>query len=163
MNENRTETPEVSAKITWMNNTQNGSKKATASITIANAFVVKGLGVIEGPKGLFVSMPKRTIEKSGEKKYSDVAHPVTADMRNAVNDAVMEAYERAQALAQQFKEEHANGKATPKYEESPVSEAKTQAAENAENTDDAEQSEDNLPFEMDFPDEENIPIMGHAM
>lgn len=157
MNESRTETPEVSAKITWMNNTQNGSKKATASITIANAFVVKGLGVIEGPRGLFVSMPKRTIEKSGEKKYSDVAHPVTVDMRKAVTDAVMDAYARAQALAQQYQENLGNGKVAPQYDEPAVNEDNPNHPANDEN------SEENLPFEMDFSEEDNIPIMGHAM
>lgn len=89
-----TNVPDVQAKITWVNNNPNQAKKATASITIGKAFTVNDLGVVQGSKGLFVSMPQRSYEKNGEKKYLEVAHPVSSEMRKAVNDAVLDAYQQ---------------------------------------------------------------------
>lgn len=73
-----------------------GKTRAIASITFDNAFVVKELKVVEGPSGLFVSMPSRKVGNGG---YKDIAHPITAEARQAIQAAVMEAYEkRADAL-----------------------------------------------------------------
>lgn len=69
-----------------------GSTRAMASVTIANAFTVHGLRVVEGEKGLFVAMPQR---KGPDGQYRDLAHPVTADMRTLVSHAVLEGYEKA--------------------------------------------------------------------
>ncbi|HEX6989216.1 MAG TPA: septation regulator SpoVG [Bacillota bacterium] len=65
--------------------------RAVASITIDDAFAVHDLRVVEGDKGLFVSMPSRR-RLSGD--YYDVAHPVTAEARQQVQQAVLEAYGR---------------------------------------------------------------------
>jgi len=65
--------------------------RAVASITIDDAFAVHDLRVVQGDKGLFVSMPSRR-RLSGE--YYDVAHPVTAAARQQVQQAVLEAYGR---------------------------------------------------------------------
>lgn len=92
---NQSVTPEVSAKITWINDDPSASKKAAANITIAGAFTVRGIGVMSGSKGLFVSMPQRVSGKDNDKKYIDVAHPVTAEMRTAINTAVLDAYSQA--------------------------------------------------------------------
>jgi len=73
-----------------------GKTRAIASITFDNAFVVKELKVVEGPSGLFVSMPSRKVGNGG---YKDIAHPITAEARQAIQAAVMEAYgKRADAL-----------------------------------------------------------------
>jgi stage V sporulation protein G len=69
---------------------EGGSTKAIGSVTIANAFVVHGVRVVESEKGLFVAMPQR---KDGD-RYRDVAHPVTAEMRAMVGSAVLEEYQR---------------------------------------------------------------------
>ncbi len=66
--------------------------KAVASITLDDAFAVKDLKVIEGARGLFVSMPRR---KTPDGKYLDVAHPVTKEMREELQARVLEAYQRA--------------------------------------------------------------------
>ena len=65
--------------------------RAIASITIDDAFAVHDLRVVEGEKGLFVSMPSRR-RVSGD--YYDVAHPVTAEARQQLQQAVLEAYAR---------------------------------------------------------------------
>jgi len=62
--------------------------RATASITFDNSFMVHGLKVIEGTKGLFVVMP--AIKKNGI--FRDIAHPITAEMRTNIVTAVLEKY-----------------------------------------------------------------------
>jgi stage V sporulation protein G len=74
--------------------------KAYASITFDDAFVVRNLKVINGKKGMFVSMPNR---KTKDGEYKDVAHPVNNDMRDNIEARVMEAYNS------KLKEAEANG------------------------------------------------------
>jgi stage V sporulation protein G len=64
--------------------------KAFANITFDNAFVVRGLKVISGAKGYFVSMPSRR-RKDGT--FQDLAHPVTDEMRKKIEERVLDAYE----------------------------------------------------------------------
>ena len=102
---NNVMTPSVKAKITWMNDDPQSAKKASASITIADSFVVNGLSVIESQKGLFVSMPQRTREKDGQKRYNELAHPITAEMRTAIVNAVLDSYSQTMAISQQYRNE----------------------------------------------------------
>ena len=67
-----------------------GRVKALASLTIDDEFVVHELRVIEGPNGLFVSMPAR---RTGSGGYLDIAHPITAAMRERVQGTVLQAFE----------------------------------------------------------------------
>lgn len=62
--------------------------RATATITLSDAFMVHGLKVIEGEKGLFVVMP--AVKKNG--LFKDIAHPITVEMRNEIVTAVLEEY-----------------------------------------------------------------------
>jgi len=70
----------------------NDSLKAYASITLDGSFAVKDLKVVEGAKGLFVSMPSR---KLADGKYRDLAFPLTKEAREDLFDAVLGAYRRA--------------------------------------------------------------------
>ena len=102
------ETPRVTARITWLNSEPDPTvdpRRATASITIADCFRVRGLAVFNGKNGLFVSMPVRPMESKGTKTYVDVAHPVTREMWQAIQDSVLDAYTQSMALAQQYKNE----------------------------------------------------------
>ena len=101
-NNNQANQPNVTAKIVWMNNDPAAAKKASAVITIDNCFVVHGVSIVEGPKGLFVSMPQRVTEKNGERTYNEVAHPANAATRKAVNDAVFHAFMQTRALSRQY-------------------------------------------------------------
>ena len=67
-----------------------GKLKATFDVTIDDKFAIHGIKIIEGEKGLFVSMPQR---KDGE-DYKDVFHPITAEAREELNKQVMDAYEQ---------------------------------------------------------------------
>ncbi len=65
--------------------------KAFVSITFDDAFVVRGLKVIDGNTGLFVAMPSRR-RKDGE--FRDIAHPINNATRQMIEDAVMGEYTR---------------------------------------------------------------------
>lgn len=65
--------------------------QAVASVTFDNSFVVHDFKIVEGSKGLFVSMPSRK-RHTGE--YVDIAHPITAEMRDLINMAVLTAYNK---------------------------------------------------------------------
>jgi stage V sporulation protein G len=65
--------------------------KAFVSITFDNAFVVRGLKVIEGNTGLFVAMPSRR-RKDGE--FRDIAHPINNETRQMIEGAVLAEYRR---------------------------------------------------------------------
>ena len=99
---NNNNLPSIKAKITWINDDPAQSKKAAASITIANAFQVHGLSIVEGPKGLFLSMPQR---QTTDKKFVEIAHPISAEMRKAITDAVFDAYSQTMAMSEQYKTE----------------------------------------------------------
>jgi stage V sporulation protein G len=71
--------------------------KAFVSITFDNAFVVRGLKVIEGNTGLFVAMPSRR-RKDGE--FRDIAHPINNATRQMIEDAVLSEYERQLAAGE---------------------------------------------------------------
>jgi stage V sporulation protein G len=65
--------------------------KAFVSITFDNAFVVRGLKVIDGNTGLFVAMPSR---RGKDGTFRDVAHPINNETRTMIEDAVLEEYQR---------------------------------------------------------------------
>jgi stage V sporulation protein G len=69
--------------------------KAFVSITFDNAFVVRGLKVIDGNTGMFVAMPSRR-RKDGE--FRDIAHPINNETRRMIEDAVLAEYRRQFAL-----------------------------------------------------------------
>jgi len=64
--------------------------KAFANVTFDNSFVIRGLKVINGNKGYFVSMPSR---KRPDGTHQDIAHPVSNEMRRIIEEKVLEAYE----------------------------------------------------------------------
>ena len=66
---------------------------AFASVTINGAFAVHGIRVMDSEKGKFVAMPSMKDNSSGD--YRQVCHPITADFRNQLSAAVMEAFEQA--------------------------------------------------------------------
>lgn len=69
-----------------------GGTRAYASATIDGCFAVRGIKIVEGGKdGLFVSMPSRK-EQDG---YKEVCFPVTAEFREQLHKAVMDAYQQA--------------------------------------------------------------------
>ena len=64
--------------------------KGFANVTFDHAFVVRGMKIIRGTNGLFVSMPSR---RRPDGTHQDIAHPVTSEMRQQIEEQVLEAYE----------------------------------------------------------------------
>jgi stage V sporulation protein G len=64
--------------------------KAFVNVTFDNAFVIRGLKVISGTKGYFVSMPSR---KRNNGTHQDIAHPINNETRRLIEEKVLEAYE----------------------------------------------------------------------
>jgi len=64
--------------------------RAFVSITIDNCFVVRGIKVIEGPNGLFVSMPSR---KTSKGTFQDIAHPIREEIRLKMEKIILDAFQ----------------------------------------------------------------------
>lgn len=79
----------INVKITKV---EAGNIKARADITLDDQYAVHGYTIVEGKNGLFINAPQREYTKDGEKKYTDIFHPVTAEAREALNAAIMDAY-----------------------------------------------------------------------
>ncbi len=65
--------------------------KAFVNITFDDVFVVRGLKVIQGNKGLFVCMPSR---KLSDGSYKDIAHPINNDFRQKLEQLILQKYNR---------------------------------------------------------------------
>lgn len=74
-----------------------GKLRAYCSVVIDGMFVVHEVRVVEGSNGVFVAMPRR---KTAEGEYRDLAHPITAEAREILQKAVLEAYQEAGAREQ---------------------------------------------------------------
>lgn len=72
-----------------------GSCRASASVNLNGSFAIRGLKVMEGTNGLFVSMPSY---RTGNGEYKDICFPCTKEARSQLNEAVLNAYQ--QSLAQ---------------------------------------------------------------
>lgn len=70
--------------------------KAVVSVTFDDCFVVHDIKVIEGEKGLFIAMPSK---KTPDGEYRDIAHPINSEMRNRLENAILDVYKEEQARA----------------------------------------------------------------
>jgi len=68
--------------------------KAYVSIVFDACFLVSDLKIIQGPTGLFLSMPSKR-KKNGE--FKDVAHPLNRETREMLEKRIFEEYEKARA------------------------------------------------------------------
>lgn len=83
----------IKAKIDRMVNA--GNVKSIASVSLDGQFVVKNLKVMDGKKGLFVSMPQEFFTgRDGQKKYSNVFFALTNAAKMDLQDAVLQAYQQ---------------------------------------------------------------------
>ena len=158
-NNNTITTPNVKAKITWINDDPTQNKKAAALITIADCFTVHGISIVDGPKGLFISMPQRTSEKSGEKQFNEVAHPVTSEMRKAIHDAVFKAYSQTMAISKQYRREFDK----QKNENPHVQESSDEPEEESSNTPESSSISGDSDDESEDQDESCGVLMGQVM
>lgn len=90
-------------------------------------------------------MPQR---QTTDKKFVEIAHPISAEMRKAITDAVFDAYSQTMAMSEQYKTEF---------------QKKVGSSETGASQGDATHSE--LPFEVESAEKEaeegnQVPTMG---
>jgi stage V sporulation protein G len=63
--------------------------KAFVSIILDNCFVISDIKIINGPKGLFISMPSK---KRKDGTFRDIAHPLNSETRRMMEERVLTRY-----------------------------------------------------------------------
>ncbi|MDR3283894.1 MAG: septation regulator SpoVG [Treponema sp.] len=66
-----------------------GKLKAYVTVTFDDCFVVHNVKIIDGKTGLFITMPSR---KTSRGEFKDVAHPISPEFRNELQDAIIAEY-----------------------------------------------------------------------
>lgn len=87
-----------------------GPVLATASFNLNGAFAVRGVKILDGSNGPFVSMPSY---KSGD-GYKDICFPCTREFRQALDNAILGAYQQQIGqVAQRGRADHSQEPPTP--------------------------------------------------
>lgn len=71
-----------------------GPMKAVVSITLDNQIAIHDVKVIHARDHFFIVMPSR---KNPDNTYRDIVHPINSEFRNALESAVIAAYDKALA------------------------------------------------------------------
>jgi stage V sporulation protein G len=79
-----------------------GRLKAYATIVFENAFIIRDLKIIEGAKGLFVSMPSR---KRKDGTFRDIVHPLNSETRRMIEERVIDEYNKVAQGGAEFSSE----------------------------------------------------------
>ncbi|MEG1571889.1 MAG: SpoVG family protein [Clostridia bacterium] len=74
-----------------------GAQKASATVNINGGFAIRGVKIMEGSKGLFVSMPSY---KAGNGEYKDICFPCTKASKAEFDKALLTAYQQKMAQSQ---------------------------------------------------------------
>lgn len=70
--------------------TNDDKMKAVVSVTFDNCFVVHDIKIINGQDRLFIAMPSR---KTPDNEYKDIAHPINMEMRELLQQRILEKYQ----------------------------------------------------------------------
>lgn len=68
-----------------------GAIKAFADVAVNDAILLKGLRIIKGEKGLFVSMPKT---QGKDQRWYDIIRPMTKEIRSQISKVVLDGYKQ---------------------------------------------------------------------
>ncbi len=82
-----------------------GSRLADASVCLDDCFAIKGVRIVNGSSGPFVSMPSY---KSGN-QYRDICFPCTKEFKQEFDRAVLDAYQQQLAQLPQQRQEEQSG------------------------------------------------------
>ncbi len=74
-----------------------GPMKAIVSVTFDNELALHDVKVINARDKYFIVMPSR---KNPDETYRDIVHPINAQFRSKLEDAVLKAYTEAAAAAE---------------------------------------------------------------
>ena len=81
--------------------------KAVGQIYIESSFIINNINIIEGKKGLFVTMPSyktKKVDEAGKTVYQDICYPVTKGFRDKLFAAILEDYSAEKDKAVQIPE-----------------------------------------------------------
>ena len=67
----------------------NGTLKAFCDVAINGSFLIRGVRVVEGKKGIFVSLPR---EQGKNGQWYDTVSPLTKEAKEQLSKLVLEAY-----------------------------------------------------------------------
>lgn len=67
--------------------------KGFAQVTLDDEFVLTGIKIVKGSKGLFVAMPSTYWES--DDTYHDIFFPITKEFREELQEEILEAYKDA--------------------------------------------------------------------
>lgn len=81
---------ELSFKVTRMHRLDGeGSLKAYVDIALNESLLLKGLRIVEGRQGLFVSMPR---EKGKDNRWYETVHPMSKQVKELIANAILSVY-----------------------------------------------------------------------
>jgi len=66
-----------------------GSLKAFVDIALNESLLLKGLRIVEGRNGLFVSMPR---EKGKDNRWYETVHPMSKQIKAQISQAILSVY-----------------------------------------------------------------------
>ena len=78
-----------------------GNRLADASVCLDDSFAIRGVRIVNGSKGPFVSMPSY----SAGGQYRDVCFPCTKEFKQEFDQAVLDAYQQQLAQLPQQRQE----------------------------------------------------------
>lgn len=128
-----------------------GKLRAYVSITFDDSFVVHDLRVIDGTKGMFVAMPSKRLPNGDHK---DIAHPINTEIREKIQNAVLDVYNRELEEAPQVKVEEV--KEEEKVEEVKVEVKEEEKAEESKEEEKEETAEETVVEEETEKKEEGL-------
>lgn len=67
--------------------------KAFVDVNVNDVFLIKGMRIVEGPKGLFVAMPQ---ERGKNNRWYNTVDCLSGDMKITIRDCVLSAYHKFQ-------------------------------------------------------------------
>lgn len=70
--------------------------KGFATVVIDDAIAIHDIRILEGDNGLHIGMPRRKLA-TGE--FKDIAHPISQEVRTKLENAIIEAYNNADEVA----------------------------------------------------------------
>lgn len=74
-----------------------GAQKASATVNIGGQFAIRGIKIMEGTKGLFVSMPSY---RAGNGEYKDICFPCTKESKADFDQKVLSVYQQTMEQSQ---------------------------------------------------------------
>ena len=78
-------------KVTRIHKLEEGASnvKAFVDIAVNELLILKGLRIVKGKNGLFISMPR---EKGKDSKWYEMIHVMSKDLRERISAQVLSAY-----------------------------------------------------------------------